>query len=230
VDPETSQLLIQLESKRRAIDDLEEFRRRRIIDLQTRLQEQRAIYSGNHPRVLELEQSLHSVRQESPQVSALKRDVAALEEGLKKRGKGPQLSMQEVGRVTPVVIEATRLDADDPREGQDSELDVAKEQVRFQLASYNSLLDRIDGARLELESARAAFKYRYTVLRPVRVPRAPIKPRRVLVLGASLVAGLVLAIFACALIDLRSRKLFENWQIEHELGVRLLGEIGSPSP
>lgn len=230
VDPETSQLLVQLESKRRAIDELEEFRRRRITDLQTRLQEQRAIYSEHHPRVLELEQSLHSVRQESPQVTALKRDVAALEEALKKHGKGPERPMQEVGRVTPVVIEATRLDAEDPRDEEDSDLDVAKERVRFQLASYNSLLDRIDSARLELESARAAFKYRYTVLRPVRIPRAPVRPRPVLVLGASLVAGLVVAILASSLIDLRSRKLFENWQIEHELGVRLLGEIGSRSP
>jgi hypothetical protein len=122
-------------------------------------------------------------------------------------------------------MEAKRLDADDPVEGEDSELDLAKERVRFQLASYNSLLDRIDAARLELESARVAFKYRYAVLRPVRVPRDPIKPRRLFVLGASLIAGLTLAILTCALRDLRSRKLFDNWQIEHELGVRFLGEL-----
>jgi hypothetical protein len=228
-DPETSQLLSELEGKRRAIDDLEESRRRRTLELQTRLQEQRAIYSEHHPNVLELEQSLNVVRQPSPQVDALKHDVAALEEELKKHGSGPELASGEVGRVTPVVIEAKRVDANDPREGEDSELDAAKEQVRFQLASYNSLLDRIDGARLEFESASAAFKYRYTVLRPVRIPRQAIKPKRLLVLSASLLAGLVLAILSSALIDLWSGIFLENWQIEHKLGVRLLGEIRSRS-
>ena len=100
-----------------------------------------------------------------------------------------------------------------------------REQVNFALTKYNSFLDRIEGARLELDSARAAFKYRYTVLVPVQQPRGPIKPKPKLVLGASVIAGLVLALLSAAFVDLRSRRLIESWQVERALKVPLLGEI-----
>src|SRR5437870_3978010 len=61
VDQEISRLLVTVQSKRRAIADLEEFRRRRVTELQTKLQEQRAIYAQNHPVVLDIEQSLAAV-------------------------------------------------------------------------------------------------------------------------------------------------------------------------
>ena len=74
---------------------------------------------------------------------------------------------------------------------------------------------------------RDSFKYRYTILRPVRKPKGPIKPKPPLIFGASLVAGFALALFATALTDLRSRKLLETWQIERELKVPLIAEVGS---
>ena len=113
----------------------------------------------------------------------------------------------------------TRLEAEDPQMGY------LREQVNFALTKYNSLLDRIEGARLELDSARAAFKYRYTVLSPVQRPRGPMKPKPKLVLSASVVAGLALAILSAAFLDLRSRKFLESWQVERALKVPLLGEI-----
>jgi len=123
------------------------------------------------------------------------------------------------------VIQAEHLGAFDPREDEDPQIGYLREQVNFALTKYNSFLDRIEGARLELDSARAAFKYRYTVLVPVQKPRGPIKPKPKLVLGASLIAGLALALLSTAFVDLRSRRLLENWQVERALKVPLLGEI-----
>src|SRR6202035_675593 len=100
------------QSKRRAIADLEEFRRRRISELQTRMQEQRAIFSENHPAVLDIKQSLEAVRQESPQVAALKSELAPLEAELKKRGVA-EPGAQETGRPAPVVIQAELEPRDD---------------------------------------------------------------------------------------------------------------------
>jgi uncharacterized protein involved in exopolysaccharide biosynthesis len=102
-----------------------------------------------------------------------------------------------------------------------------KAQVRFALATYNSFLDRIEGARLELDSARAAFKYRYTIIVPAQKPRGPIKPKPPLVFGASLIAGLAMAMLSTTLLDLHSRKLLENWQIKRKLKLPLLGEVRS---
>src|SRR6267142_2694485 len=223
-DQETSRMLLSVQSKRRAIADLDEFRRRRVTELQTKLQEQRAVYAANHPVILDIEQSLDAVRQDSPQVTALKRDVASLDADLKKRGASDQPE-REVGRPTAVVIQAEHLGAFDPREDEDPQIGYLREQVNFALTKYNSFLDRIEGARLELDSARAAFKYRYTVLVPVQKPRGPIKPKPKLVLGASLIAGLALALLCTAFVDLRSRRFLESWQVERALKVPLLGEI-----
>ena len=222
VDQETSRLLVSVQSKRRAIADLEEFRRRRVTELQTRFLEQRAVFSENHPAVLDIKQSLEGVRQESPQVTALKHELAPLEVELKKRGIAE--TAQEIGRPAPVVIQAEL----DPRDDEDPQIGYAKEQVRFALATYNSFLDRIEGARLELDSARAAFKYRYTIIHPAQRPRGPVKPKPKLVLAASLIAGLALAFLSTALVDLRSRKLIEDWQVDRVLKLPLLGELRSP--
>ena len=223
-DEESSRLLVAVQSKRRAITELEEFRRRRMIELQSKLQENRAVYAANHPVILDIEQSLDAVRAESPQVAALKRELSPLESELKKRGVSDQ-SAPEVGRPTAVVIQAERLGALSPLEAEDPQMGYLREQVNFALTKYNSLLDRIEGARLELDSARAAFKYRYTVLSPVQRPRGPMKPKPKLVLSASVVAGLALAILSAAFLDLRSRKFLESWQVERALKVPLLGEI-----
>jgi uncharacterized protein involved in exopolysaccharide biosynthesis len=222
IDQEDSRLLATAQNKRRAIADLEEFRRRRVTELQNRLQEQRASFSGNHPAILDIQQSLEAMRQESPQVAVLKRELAPLEVELKKRGVVDQAT-QGAGRALPVVIQAEL----DPRESEDPQIGYAKEQVRFALATYNSFLDRIEGARLELDSARAAFKYRYTIIHPAQKPRRPAKPKPKLVLGASLIAGFALALLSTTLVDLRSRKLLENWQIERQLGLPLIGEVRS---
>jgi uncharacterized protein involved in exopolysaccharide biosynthesis len=219
VDQENSRLVVTLQSKRRAIADLEEFRRRRVTELQTKLQEQRAVFSENHPAVLDIQQSLEAVRKESPQVEAIKRELGPLEAEARKRGLVDQAA--ELGRPAPVVIQAEL----NPESDEGSQIGYAKEQVRFGLATYNSFLDRIDGARLELESARAAFKYRYAILLPAQKPRGPLKPKPKLVLAASLLAGLALAMLSTSLVDLRSRKLLENWQVERALKLPLLGEV-----
>ena len=43
-----------LEAKRRAINELEEFRRRRLAELQAELAQQRAVYADAHPAVAKL--------------------------------------------------------------------------------------------------------------------------------------------------------------------------------
>jgi uncharacterized protein involved in exopolysaccharide biosynthesis len=222
VDQEVSRLLVSAQSKRRAIADLEEFRRRRVTEMQTRLQEQRAIFSENHPAVQDIQQSLDAVRQESPQVAALKRELAPVEAELKRRGVAEQAAT-ESGRSAPLVIQAEI----DPREDEDPQIGYAKEQVRFALANYNSFHDRIEGARLELDSARAAFKYRYTIIHPAQKPRRPVKPNPKLVLAASLIAGLALALLSTTVVDLRSRKLLESWQVERALKLPMMGEVRS---
>src|SRR5262249_29975219 len=106
----------------------------------------------------------------------------------------------------------------------------ARSQLGHALSQYNRLLDRLEGARLERDTAQAVFKYRYSVMRPAEP--GPARPRPSLVLMASLLSGLVVGIFGTALADYSSKKLIEPWQVEHSLGVPLVGELSdslSPS-
>ncbi len=87
------------------------------------------------------------------------------------------------------------------------------------------LLDRIDSARIELDTARAAFKYRYAVLRPPILPSAPAKPKLPLLAIGALLAAAGLSVIAAVLADLRSGRLLETWQVERLLGLPVLGEM-----
>ena len=55
--------------------------------------------------------------------------------------------------------------------------DFAAVRLRLELNQLESVLERTDGARIELAVSQAAFKYRYAVIRPAQVPRSP--PRTV---------------------------------------------------
>jgi len=222
IDPKASELVVQVESRRRAIADLEEARRRRITELEGKLQEQKSLYSDSHPAVVDLKGSLDALRKESsPQVVALQKELVPLEAELKQRGLLEDLPMKT--RRTRDL--AAGLDAEDAREDEDPEIEYAKTQVRHAIARYNGLLDRIDAARLQEDSAQAAFKYRYSVIKPPQLPRGPIKPKPAMIVIAGIVAGFVLGVIAVALRDLTSRKVLEDWQVEHAIGVPLLGEI-----
>ena len=225
VDKAGAQLIAQVQAKRQAIADLEAFRRRRTLELQTRLQEQRAVFSDTHPAVVDLEQSLEALKHDSTELQILRKDLTTLETEVNRRGLLPDVPLGGKRGRSLSLPEADAVDPLDPREEEDPDVAYTKAQVRHAIIRYNGLLDRIDAARLELDNAQAAFKHRYTLMRPAQKPRAPVKPRVGLVLMASALAGLVLALLAPSWLDLSSRRLVEPWQIEQALGLTVLGEV-----
>jgi len=63
------------------------------------------------------------------------------------------------------------------------------------------------------------------VIRPAQPPRGPVAPKTLLIVIASVMAGLVLAAFGSAFVDLASRTFVEDWQVQQALGVPLLGTL-----
>ena len=145
-----------------------------------------------------------------------------MEEELRQRGllSDVPLRAQRERRST---TDATTGESFQPLEESDPDINYAKAELRHAHARYNGLEDRIQAARLELDSARAAFKYRYVVIHPPQRPRGPVSPKTPLVALASVMAGLVLAAFGAAFVDLASRTFVEDWQVDQALGVPLLG-------
>lgn len=97
--------------------------------------------------------------------------------------------------------------------------------LRAELDILKQLKERYTNARLNLTSVESAFRLRYATITPAEAPTAPmsgsLKP-----LIAGILAGLMLAAFACAATDLLRGKVVEPWQVARSMNLPLLAELG----
>lgn len=223
-DPEVARLKVMLEAKRREIKDLEDFRARQLADLQGKMTEQRAIYSPAHPIIIDLQERIDAVeKQESPQLAGLRQDEEDLVKQLQKRGvTSAQAEAATSARAMAGDIQRLEREA---AKNDDPALDNLRGELRFALNKYASILDRIDNARMELDAARAAFKYRYMVVRPAEVPKSPRKPNAAMILAMSAVLGVVAAVLLVTIVDLRRGLVLQRWQLERRLSLPVLAHM-----
>jgi uncharacterized protein involved in exopolysaccharide biosynthesis len=217
-DDEQRHLETSFATKQRALADLEEFRRRRLDDMQAKLADQLHVYAPEHPLVVETRKSIESMAAASPQLEQLRAEVKDLEAELKRRNPG---------RPMPVVTTtaAPALDMPDLRLLDDPRLDYERTQLAALVRQHSNLLERIDAARVEIDTAEAAFKYRYSVIAPPQRPKGPTKPFGLILLVAGFLGGIIIAFFATTVADLRGGRVLERWQIERSLGLTILARI-----
>ena len=224
VDPNVPKLRVMLDAKRRSIADLEDYRRRHVVELQTKLAEQRVVLSENHPMVQDLQRSIETLQNESPQLATLRQEERDLRRQL--AGYSEEIDGTSAGAPN---IPADLFRGFGPVE--DSAVEYARAQLRYSVQEYAVMRDRIDRARVDFDTARAAFKYRYSVVTPPEVPRGPIKPKSMLVMVAALIAGLSLGLFATTFADLRGGRVLKRWQLEDLLGPSgPIFDVRLPSP
>jgi uncharacterized protein involved in exopolysaccharide biosynthesis len=220
----TQQLRAMWEAKKSAIKDLEEMRRKRIGELQTKLAELRATYAENHPAIVDTNQTIETLSQESPQLAQLHREEASLHDQYLARSAKLGSAAEVLARPLTKGGSSLRAAAE-PDEDDDRETEYAKAQLKFEATEYDRILDRIEGAHMELETARAALKYRYVIVKPAQLPRIPDKPKASKILGAGVAVSLGLALLAAVAADLRSGKVYERWQLERALRLPVVAEI-----
>ncbi|MBS2021455.1 MAG: hypothetical protein JST92_03540 [Deltaproteobacteria bacterium] len=228
-DPELAQLRNLMQAKQQAIAELEESHRRKVSEVEAKLAELKQVYSDLHPAVSALELTLAQAKIAPPQLTALREEYRRVEEEYERRG-GPvfdatQAAQRATAALPPEALRVTQTLND---EMETADIEQAKNDLRYEVGKYASLLERIDAAKLDRETQRAAFRYRYSVLRPAQVPNAPIKPKAVPIILGAFVAGLLLGVFAAALADVRSRRIYERWQVERLLDMPVLGEVRPP--
>lgn len=223
-EPELAQLKYLINSKRRALADLEESKARRLAELTTQLQEQKVQYADQHPVVLDTMSRIEAVKEDSPQIVQVKSDIEQLlAEYTRKGGRHPE-SLVEPSRaparrlISQAGVSAAEL-ADDPM------VEFARNNLRVAAAKYEELMMRIDGARIEQDTARAAFKYRYSVVRPASVPKKPLRPDATVLLIGVVLAALIVALFAGAVRDVLRARFVEAWQVERTLGLKVLSHV-----
>jgi uncharacterized protein involved in exopolysaccharide biosynthesis len=218
----TSEELVRLksllESKVRAIQDVEDFRRRRLADLHAQLDEKRNTYSDAHPAVIQLRQDIDALSRDSSQVDQLRLEEQKLRQEY-------QAKLAQEGVPEPDPASATvRASAPRglPRSNTPVEDDERVRDARFQ---YQQIVERVNVAQLELDAVRAAFKYRYNVIWPPQIPKDPVSPNPKKIFGAGSIAALLLALLAAAAPDLRSGRILQRWQVERGLGLPILAEF-----
>jgi uncharacterized protein involved in exopolysaccharide biosynthesis len=230
-DQEYARLQAQLTAKRRAIFDLEEFRQRRLAELQTQLLQYQAIYAEGHPAVQSTRQNIEALSGPSPQLETLRSEAQEIEREIIRRAPpsgGDSAAMiaaataaahEDRADPAPAAADTGLDEADDPKLAQE------RSQLRMLVTNYSNVLERIGAARLELDAAQAAFKYRYSVVSPPQVPKRAVRPVPAKVIGGGFIGGLLLALFAATLLDVRSRRILERWQIERQVEVPVLAEL-----
>lgn len=227
-DARVMELQRELATVRQTIGDLEQFRSRRLVELQATLAAQRSKYGPAHPQLEETEQGIRALTAESPQLGQLRQREQELLAQLERRGARAVAVTAAVpsGSLDPLVARAAIANLERAR--TDSVLEerqtYGRSRLKIAVDAFEDLLGRLEAARIELETTRAAFKYRYGIIAPPQVPKRPMKPRPVLLLGGGLVLGTMLALFAVVVTELAASRVMESWQIERSLGLPVLGE------
>jgi DNA repair exonuclease SbcCD ATPase subunit len=222
---------------------LEETRQRQLSELQARLAALQTIYTPNHPSVVSLQQNIASLQYESPQIASIKSQLDKLETEYdeKSSADADRLIKAEMSRrasshataapAAPAVPDISIYDTPPPppapveNDRPDQATEFATLRLRTELNQLQSILERTDGARIELAVSQAAFKYRYTVIKPAQEPRDPASPNVRLIVLAGLFACLLLALCASVAVDLMSNRILESWQVQRQLGLPILGTV-----
>jgi hypothetical protein len=223
VNPELAALQSTLRTKRQAIADLAEAHDRRLGELQARMTVLRQTYGPAHPEIARTQEAIEALGVETPQLTALRREERQLAAqvvargGAASEGGAPAPSAQDIGNVLTI-----RTTPSDPTE------QYAESRLRMVMNDYQELVDRLNAARIELETSRAAFKYRYRVLTPVEVPRKPFRPNvPIILVGGVMMAGFLGFVTILAL-DIAGGRVHQSWQVSRFLGLPVVGEVGTP--
>ncbi|MBK9519490.1 MAG: hypothetical protein IPO09_19570 [Anaeromyxobacter sp.] len=229
-EDELSRLEGTLGERRQAMAALEQGRARRATELQVHLDRALATFAPDHPAVRSTRQALDGMAGPSTQLHDLRLEVETLERQVLLRS-----GRAEGGPGAP----SSFLDAVDPagRLGvalRDVRLETESRRLDHLMRAHSTRLERIAAARMTLAMAASAFKYRYSVVAPPRVPRDPVKPYGLLFLGGGLVGGLALALFLSAAVDVRAGRLEEPLPAAPGQGLQAWREVAwapdLPSP
>jgi uncharacterized protein involved in exopolysaccharide biosynthesis len=232
-NPEVVRLANQLRAKQDELGKLETEHQQALATAQATLGALKTVYTASHPSVQNAQQKVDALMPAPPQIAALKAQIEEIEvryealstaDGERIQQENAKLRAAAQARpAAPVERDAADEPAPTPRINPAAEF--ANLTFRTELGQLQSILERTDGARIELLVSEAAFKYRYTVIKPAQVPRDPISPNLRLMVTLALLAAIALAIGAAVFSDVISNRIVEAWQLERQLGLPILGSV-----
>ncbi len=231
-----SELAPLLEDRRGQIKKIEDARDQRVADLNRQLADALGTLTPAHPQVLALKSRLEEASKDPPELSTLRNDERAIVAQIAAsaapapapQSDKPASDSQNGGNAAASGAAPTVRPIPTGPANEDPSIGVARYKLDSATQKFTELDARIESARIELDVARAAFKYRFSVLHPAEVPHAPKKPNVPLLVIGGILVSVFLSIFAAAIADLVGGKLIEPWQVRRQLKLPLLGEVDPP--
>ena len=238
-DTELNKAKALVTAKRQELARLEDARESQLAALQSQLAQLTTVYTASHPSVMAVQQNIEALKHEPTQLASVKADLQELEAEYDRRSAeaadeqiraelarramaaGEEAHSAPVAESAPATPPPATSDSGTGPDGPD----IGTLLLRSELSELESVLQRTDGARIELAVSQAAFKYRYTVIQPARVPREAIFPNLRLIVGGGFVASLLFALIAVVSKDLLSNRILEAWQVQRQLGLPILGTV-----
>ena len=231
-----SALKEDLDTKKRKLADLQARRSQNLLEAKGRLVDLKLKYTEDHPEVRATEQRVSILSQDAPEATALAAEVAALDSKLRRSSANAKLeaAAASAARASGASPSPASPGADAlPSEilkllDNSNDLDPAVgAQLSTALSKYSELRSEIRSARIALDTAQAAFNYRYKIVSPATTPLKPSKPKIPVVLFAGLLLAFALALLVPVALELKSGIIVERWQVL-ALPVPLLGELRLP--
>jgi uncharacterized protein involved in exopolysaccharide biosynthesis len=215
---------------RRRIQVAKEDHERQLMQAKNQLADARTTLGPMHPTVMALNDRIAQLSAAPPELAPLvarERQLLAQLARTSATAAPPPKSDASPPPATEATPEtSTRGTSTDLRD--DPEVALALSRVQNASAKYGEMLSRIEAANIELEVARAAFKYQYIVVQPAELPRKPSKPNVLLILLASVIFATIFTILVPGTMDLLGGRFVEEWQLERKLGLPLLGALKAP--
>jgi len=227
---------------------------RETADAITFIEEQLKVYRGKikSAEIAKYQEQLDSTELH-PKVKELREIITAKKEELKKENlefsenitRNPIATDPIVGEIkraldsletkTPMQNVSGFQPAPEPVVGQNSEylklmlldkLDSAMSRdVKVNDQIYNTLLQRLETAKITQRLQASKEGTKYTVLDPPRLPLAPFKPNRILIAFLGMLAGAIIGIGLVIGLEFVDKSFLDVEETKNFLGVPLLGAI-----
>jgi uncharacterized protein involved in exopolysaccharide biosynthesis len=191
---ELEKLRTELNARQRHRQELERQRDLRIGQLQMQVAEQSATLGERHPDQSAARAALARVLDDDGGVTQARVQEDELERAFSARGGNAAGLSTAAG--SDMVDAAANPD-------EDASVIYARALLRIDVDDYQDMVSRLNNARIELETARAAFGYRYMVTQPAERPREADGPNALMIILGGLMAGAMTGVAAALSLELR---------------------------
>jgi polysaccharide chain length determinant protein (PEP-CTERM system associated) len=210
---------------------------KRKADLEAELQKLRTEYTEKHPDVLAKQSQIETVQREmDKQIAEWKERIAAKEKKLQSRPDLQAAALEgEIKRIDGEITREQDLVKDNEKQiaglldrinkvpGADVALSAIDREYQTKKSAYDNLLQQQQKINLGADAASQQQGEGIEVVDPANLPQKPVAPKRLVLSGMGVAAGLFLGLLFTALLEVPLLFTIQNSEdVRHYLGLPLL--------